>query len=91
MMTGKVVTTYSTGAVSTNNTSTENGTLISDASHQYSPVEVATAVTFTVAVIQVITLYLFCTSNALFTFFTKKMFTIKSVLPTLFFFSIKLS
>ncbi|XP_071574134.1 prestin isoform X2 [Temnothorax nylanderi] len=52
MMTGKVVTTYSSPAVSTNNTSTENATLISDVSHQYSPVEVATAVTFTVAVIQ---------------------------------------
>ncbi|XP_036140086.1 solute carrier family 26 member 10 isoform X2 [Monomorium pharaonis] len=52
MMTGKVVTTYSSTAVSTNNTSAENGTLISDVSHQYSPVEVATVVTFTVAVIQ---------------------------------------
>ncbi|XP_011695712.1 PREDICTED: solute carrier family 26 member 10-like isoform X4 [Wasmannia auropunctata] len=52
MMTGKVVTTYSSPAVSTNNTSVENGTLISDVSHQYSPVEVATVVTFTVAVIQ---------------------------------------
>lgn len=53
MMTGKVVTTYSTSAISANSTSTENGTLISDISHQYSPVEIATAVTFTVAVIQV--------------------------------------
>lgn len=53
MMTGKVVTTYSNPAVSTNNTSAENGTLISDVSHQYSPMEVATVVTFTVAVIQV--------------------------------------
>ncbi|KAL6267139.1 hypothetical protein P5V15_000218 [Pogonomyrmex californicus] len=53
MMTGKVVTTYSNPAFSTNNTSVENGTLISDVNHQYSPVEVATAVTFTVAVIQV--------------------------------------
>jgi len=52
-MTGKVVTTYSSAAISTNNTSAENGTLISDVSHQYSPVDVATAVTFTVAVIQV--------------------------------------
>ncbi|XP_077264730.1 prestin isoform X2 [Temnothorax americanus] len=52
MMTGKVVTTYSSPAVSTNNTSAENGTLISDVNHQYSPVEVATVVTFTVAVIQ---------------------------------------
>ncbi|KAH0951309.1 hypothetical protein HN011_002548 [Eciton burchellii] len=52
MMTGKVVTTYSSAAISTNNTSAENGTLISDVSHQYSPVDVATAVTFTVAVIQ---------------------------------------
>ncbi|XP_011862989.1 PREDICTED: solute carrier family 26 member 10-like isoform X2 [Vollenhovia emeryi] len=52
MMTGKVVTTYSSPAVSTNNTSAENGTLISDVGHQYSPVEVATVVTFTVAVIQ---------------------------------------
>ncbi|XP_012229611.2 prestin-like isoform X1 [Linepithema humile] len=52
MMTGKVVTTYSSATVSINNTSTENGTLISNVSHQYSPVEVATAVTFTVAVIQ---------------------------------------
>ncbi|KAL0111684.1 hypothetical protein PUN28_013108 [Cardiocondyla obscurior] len=52
MMTGKVVTTHSSPAVSTNNTSTVNGTLISDVSHQYSPVEVATVVTFTVAVIQ---------------------------------------
>lgn len=52
MMTGKVVTTYSTSAISANSTSTENGTFISDTSHQYSPVEIATAVTFTVAVIQ---------------------------------------
>ncbi|XP_070157196.1 prestin isoform X2 [Polyergus mexicanus] len=52
MMTGKVVTTYSTSAISVNSTSVENGTLISDISHQYSPVEVATAVTFMVAVIQ---------------------------------------
>ncbi|XP_029679419.1 solute carrier family 26 member 10-like isoform X2 [Formica exsecta] len=52
MMTGKVVTTYSTSAISVNSTSAENGTLISDISHQYSPVEVATAVTFTVAIIQ---------------------------------------
>lgn len=59
MMTGKVVSTYSTGAISANSTSTGNGTLISDINHQYSPVEVATAVTFTVAVIQVITLYIF--------------------------------
>jgi len=53
MMTGKVITTYSSPVVSTNNTSTENGTLISDINHQYSPVEVATVVTFTVAIIQV--------------------------------------
>ncbi|XP_072753756.1 prestin isoform X3 [Anoplolepis gracilipes] len=52
MMTGKVVTTYSSRTISVNSTSTENGTSISDISHQYSPVEVATAVTFTVAVIQ---------------------------------------
>lgn len=52
MMTGKVVTTYSTSAILANSTSTENGTFISDTSHQYSPVEIATAVTFTVAVIQ---------------------------------------
>ncbi|XP_026827914.1 solute carrier family 26 member 10 isoform X3 [Ooceraea biroi] len=52
MMTGKVVTTYSSAAISTNNTSAENGTLISDVNHQYSPVDVATAVTFTVAIIQ---------------------------------------
>ncbi|KAL6440663.1 hypothetical protein ACFW04_003265 [Cataglyphis niger] len=52
MMTGKVVTTYSTSAISVNSTSVENGTLISDVSHQYSPVEVATTVTFMVAVIQ---------------------------------------
>jgi len=57
MMTGKVVTTYSGSAVSTNNTSAENGTLISDVSHHYSPVEVATVVTFTVAIIQVTTWY----------------------------------
>lgn len=52
MMTGKVVTTYSAGAISANSTSTGNDTLISAINHQYSPVEVATAVTFTVAVIQ---------------------------------------
>ncbi|XP_050446727.1 sulfate transporter-like isoform X4 [Cataglyphis hispanica] len=52
MMTGKVVTTYSTSAISVNSTSVGNGTLISDVSHQYSPVEVATTVTFMVAIIQ---------------------------------------
>ncbi|XP_011151868.1 solute carrier family 26 member 10 isoform X1 [Harpegnathos saltator] len=52
MMTGKVVTTYSSAAVSMNNTSVENGILISNISRQYSPIEVATAVTFTVAIIQ---------------------------------------
>ncbi|XP_018303397.1 solute carrier family 26 member 6 isoform X1 [Mycetomoellerius zeteki] len=52
MMTGKVITTYSSPVVPTNNTSAENGTLISDVNHQYSPVEVATVVTFTVAIIQ---------------------------------------
>ncbi|XP_020300583.1 solute carrier family 26 member 10-like isoform X1 [Pseudomyrmex gracilis] len=52
MMTGKVVTTYSSVTVPTNITSVQNGTLASNVSNQYSAVEVATAVTFTVAVIQ---------------------------------------
>lgn len=52
-MTGKVVAEYSSVTVSASVTSVQNGTLVSDASHQYSAVEVATAVTFTVAVIQV--------------------------------------
>lgn len=53
-MTGKVVNTYSSSAVSTNNTLPNNDTLISSVSYHYTPVEVATAVTFTVAAIQVI-------------------------------------
>lgn len=55
MMTGKVVATYSTLEQSpTNNNATDNHELSTN--HQYSPVEVATAVTFTVAMIQVIVL-----------------------------------
>lgn len=56
MMTGKVVTTHSSAVISTNSTSAiENAALISDVGRQYSPMDVATAVTFTVAVIQVAT------------------------------------
>ncbi|KAF3430577.1 hypothetical protein E2986_07678 [Frieseomelitta varia] len=51
MMTGKVVATYSTQGQLANNATTENE-LLSSMSNRYSPVEVATAVTFTVAVIQ---------------------------------------
>ena len=52
-MTGKVVATYSSQGQLANNATTENEPL-SSTSNRYSPVEVATAVTFTVAVIQVI-------------------------------------
>ncbi|KAK9310456.1 hypothetical protein QLX08_000212 [Tetragonisca angustula] len=51
MMTGKVVATYSSQGQLANNATTENEPL-SSTSNRYSPVEVATAVTFTVAVIQ---------------------------------------
>ncbi|XP_031828182.1 prestin isoform X2 [Nomia melanderi] len=51
MMTGKVVTTYSSqGHVFGNGT--EGNEVLSSVANQYSPVEVATAVTFTVAMIQ---------------------------------------
>lgn len=59
MMTGKVVTTYSSVTVPTNITSVQNGTLASNMS-QYTAMEVATAVTFTVALIQV----KFCITHA---------------------------
>lgn len=53
MMTGKVVTTYSSQGQLSKNATTENE-LLSSTSNRYSPVEVATAVTFAVALIQVI-------------------------------------
>lgn len=57
-MTGKVVTTYSShGHLASNVTNVENEA-VPFASDRYSPVEVATAVTFTVAMIEVITLFL---------------------------------
>lgn len=52
MMTGKVVATYSTQGQVNKNSTTENE-LLTSTSSQYSSVEVATAVTFTVALIQV--------------------------------------
>lgn len=53
MMTGKVVTTYSSQGQLPKNATAENE-LLSSTSNRYSPVEVATAVTFAVALIQVI-------------------------------------
>lgn len=53
MMTGKVVATYSTQGQVNKNSTTENE-LLTSTSSQYSSVQVATAVTFTVALIQVI-------------------------------------
>ncbi|XP_029035224.1 prestin-like isoform X1 [Osmia bicornis bicornis] len=53
MMTGKVVATYSTPEeLQTNNNATDNQEL--SRNNQYSPVEVATAVTFTVAMIELL-------------------------------------
>lgn len=52
MMTGKVVATYSTQGQVNKNSTTENE-LLTSTSSQYSSVQVATAVTFTVALIQV--------------------------------------
>ncbi|CAK9802967.1 Slc26a5 [Anthophora plagiata] len=51
MMTGKVVTTYSSQGQNVGNATVDNE-LLSTANNRYSPVEVATAVTFTVALIQ---------------------------------------
>ncbi|XP_043248167.1 solute carrier family 26 member 10-like isoform X1 [Colletes gigas] len=51
MMTGKVVSTYSTHGQSSSNGTAENESLLAT-DNQYTPVEVATAVTFTVAMIQ---------------------------------------
>ncbi|XP_076169612.1 prestin isoform X2 [Ptiloglossa arizonensis] len=51
MMTGKVVTTYSSQEQLPSNGTTENESMFPNG-NQYSPIEVATAVTFTVAVIQ---------------------------------------
>ncbi|XP_012341891.1 solute carrier family 26 member 6 isoform X1 [Apis florea] len=53
MMTGKVVATYSTQGQINKNSTTENE-LLTSTSSQYSSVQVATAVTFTVALIQLI-------------------------------------
>ncbi|XP_033352726.1 solute carrier family 26 member 6-like isoform X1 [Bombus vosnesenskii] len=53
MMTGKVVTTYSSQGQLPKNATTENE-LLSSTSNRYSPVEVATAVTFAVALIQLV-------------------------------------
>ncbi|XP_076685648.1 prestin isoform X4 [Andrena cerasifolii] len=52
MMTGKVVTTYSSQEHFASNSTVAEKDLSSSMNHGYSPVEVATAVTFTVALIQ---------------------------------------
>ncbi|KOC67065.1 Prestin [Habropoda laboriosa] len=52
MMTGKVVTTYSSHGQLSRNSTAESDLPLSSANDRYSPVEVATAVTFTVALIQ---------------------------------------
>lgn len=60
MMTGKVVVTYSTPDYAMNNNSTQFGQDNSTSSllgHQYSPIEVATTVTFVVALTQECTYY----------------------------------